>query len=129
QEHQKEGRLERTTYLDLKLSDDHRRDQGRGDGSQTKTFVGKGPEVISESQGKEDSDLWIAAKRLYEPINHVLALPIATSLLRSSLDPMGARMAVTEFCERLGPHKLQAFLGVVAMDFLHIELAHEVDGF
>ena len=38
-------------------------------------------------------------------------------------------MPVTEFCQRFGPYEFQAFLGVVAMDFLHIELAHEVDGF
>jgi len=33
------------------------------------------------------------------------------------------------FRQGLRPYEFQAFLGVVAMDFLHIELAHEVDGF
>src|ERR1700722_8073693 len=36
-------------------------------------------------------------------------------------------MAVTEFCQRFGPHKLEALYRVVAVDLLHIELAHEVD--
>src|SRR3984893_28367 len=49
-------------------------------------------------------------------------------LFGGGLHPMGARMAVTEFRQRLGPYELQAFGCVVAMDFLHIELAHEVDG-
>src|SRR3954451_3738893 len=38
-------------------------------------------------------------------------------------------MAVTELCQRFRAHQLQAFPGVVAMDFLDIELAHEIDGF
>jgi len=36
---------------------------------------------------------------------------------------MRARMAITEFRQGLATHELQAPFGVVAMDFLHIELA------
>src|SRR6202035_2799087 len=97
QEHQEKGGLERTTYLDLKLSDDHRRNQGRGDCSQTKTSISKGSEVVPEGQGQEDRDFRIAAKRLYEPINHDLALPLAPSLCRGSPDPMQARMMIADF--------------------------------
>src|SRR6266481_7089779 len=55
--------------------------------------------------------------------------PLPAPLFRGSLDPVRARMAITEFRQSLWPHELQPFRGVVAMDFLDIELAHEVDGF
>src|ERR1700704_1623195 len=55
--------------------------------------------------------------------------PLPAPLFRGSLDPVRARMAITEFRQSLWPHELQPFRGVVAVDFLHIELAHEVDGF
>src|ERR1700704_4929501 len=55
--------------------------------------------------------------------------PLPAPSFRSSLDPVRARMAITEFRQSLWPHELQALHGVVAMDFLDIELAHEVDGF
>src|ERR1700710_1873291 len=50
-------------------------------------------------------------------------------LFRGIPDPVPTRMAIAEFCQRLWPHELQPFRGVVAMDLLDIELAHEVDGF
>src|SRR5882757_5702094 len=56
-------------------------------------------------------------------------LPITAILFRGGLASMRARMAITEFRQCLATHELQAPFGVVAMDFLHIELAHEVDGF
>src|SRR6266550_3018575 len=56
-------------------------------------------------------------------------LPITALLFRGGLASMRARMAITEFRQCLATHELQASFGVVAMDFLHIELAHEVDGF
>ena len=80
QEHQEEDRLERTADRDPKLADDHRRDQRRGDRSKTKALVGEGAEVIPERQGQEDGDLRIAAKRLHEPINHDVTLPIPAPL-------------------------------------------------
>src|SRR5258708_9878283 len=55
--------------------------------------------------------------------------PLPAPLFRGSLDPVRARMAITEFRQSLWPHELQALHGVVAMDFLDIELAHEIDGF
>src|SRR6202035_2328658 len=57
------------------------------------------------------------------------SFPLPTPLFRGGLDPMCPRPAVAEPCQRLGAHELQAFRGVVAMDFLDIELPHEVDGF
>ena len=51
QEHQEEERLERTADRDPKLSDDHRRDQGRGHRSETQTLIGKGAEIVAERQG------------------------------------------------------------------------------
>src|SRR6195256_4367041 len=56
-------------------------------------------------------------------------LPITAMLFRGGLASMRARMAITEFRQCLATHELQAPFGVVAMDFLHSELAHEVDGF
>src|SRR3979411_411363 len=38
-------------------------------------------------------------------------------------------MALPEFRKGLGPYTFQALSGVVTMDFLDVELAHEVDGF
>src|SRR5712664_4990030 len=55
--------------------------------------------------------------------------PLPAPLFRGSLDPVRARIAITEFRQSLWPHELQALHGVVAMDFLDIELAHEIDGF
>src|SRR5258705_13686264 len=55
--------------------------------------------------------------------------PLPAPLFRGSLDPVRARMEITEFRQSLWPHELQPFRGVVAMDFLDIELAHEIDGF
>src|SRR5580692_311321 len=36
-------------------------------------------------------------------------------------------MAIAQFRQRFGPHELEALHRVVAVDLLHIELAHEVD--
>src|SRR5258706_12696830 len=55
--------------------------------------------------------------------------PYHGPLFRSGFDPMRPRMAVAEFRQSLRAHELQALRGVVAVDFLHIELAHEIDGF
>src|SRR5258708_34555911 len=82
-----------------------------------------------KGQGQEDGYLRIGAKRLYKPISHDVILPIDGLLLRGVLDLMCPRTAVTEFRQRLRAHQLQTFSGVVAMDFLDVELAHEVDGF
>src|SRR3954467_4555075 len=50
------------------------------------------------------------------------------ALFRGIPDPVPPRLAIAEFGKCLRSHQLQPLRGVVAMDFLHIELAHEVDG-
>src|SRR4029078_5650552 len=55
---------------------------------------------------------------------------VVVPLLRSSFElRRGARLRLADLCQGFDAYELQAFLGVVAMDFVHIELAHEVDGF
>ena len=70
QEHQEEGRLERTRNRDPELADDHRGNQRRGHRAKTEAFVGERAEIISESQGQEDRNLGIASKSLNEPVDH-----------------------------------------------------------
>src|SRR3954467_7072485 len=56
-------------------------------------------------------------------------LPITALLFRGGLDPVRTRMAIAKLRKSLRTHQLQTLSRVVAVDFLHIELAHEVDGF
>src|SRR3954469_18604793 len=56
-------------------------------------------------------------------------LPITALLFSGGLDPVRTRMAIAKLRKSLRTHQLQTLSRVVAVDFLHIELAHEVDGF
>src|ERR1700757_4836600 len=61
------------------------------------------------------------------PVHRENRLPFSS--LRRGPNTGYRRTAIAESRQRVWTDKLQALLGVVAMNLLHIELAHEVDGF
>src|SRR6185437_7944726 len=54
-------------------------------------------------------------------------LLMGSALFRSGPEAGSWRSATANFRQRLRVHELQPLRGVVAMNFLHIELAHEVN--
>ena len=126
QEHDEEDRLHLRGNLDTHLADEDASQQRAGHGAEAETAEAYCAEPIADTQRNEDSQLRIGAQRFNNMVPCVCSC-VWDAVRVCAAWQMSAYFGRFSF-EADGLIEFQPALGLVAVDFLDIELAHEVDG-